>query len=568
MRRAKVMALGLVLLSAGFLLASAGVPRRGPDRLVLIPKDQVGVWDVLRIRGIDVRQELETAFLALADREDLVLLRKSRIRFSVVVRNAGGRKFFLVPAAGAADRAELASLGKIALVEPSTVLFWTETGDPLSLLPSGLPRKPLASRSIGPYLRPSRPLETEAVALRAADPLVDLLASRVSGDNLLGLVQSLQDFQTRFASTANCEAAGTAISNYFQGLGLDVSFQTFSFGGGYTSRNVIAENPGESYPEDVLIICGHYDSISPADTRLTLAPGADDNGSGTAAVMEAARILADVPLDFSVRFIAFSAEEWGLFGSGAYAAQARRGGERILGVINLDMIAYADAVPEDLEIIVNSRSDWLAVRLGAAANQYAGLVTRKTVDASITYSDHSPFWDNGYPALLAIEDYPVRNPYYHRTTDTADSLNLAFFEASARAALALLAELAQPLKAGYPETPLGLAAETHLYTSLFNSVRTVRLSWTGGQSVSGYNVYRTDTSHLDYARINGEAVTGTTFTDRMISTETPFYYVVTAVDASGLESNASREVEALFPAVYLPPVGVADISAILRGGGR
>ena len=109
-------------------------------------------------------------------------------------------------------------------------------------------------------------------------------------------------------------------------------------------------------------------------------------------------------------------------------------------------------------------SSWPPARITASSE------ATKTVDASFVYSDHSPFWDNGYPALLAIEDNPLTNPYYHRTTDTLDTLNLDFFTSATRASVGLLAELAQPIKAGYPRTPVGFYADSVVYRSLFNSL--------------------------------------------------------------------------------------------------
>ncbi len=376
----------------------------------------------------------------------------------------------------------------------------------------------------------------------APDPLVETIVSLVSGSGLAARVQALQDFQTRYASTSNCEAAGQALFDAFSALGLDdVRFQGFPFSV-YTSRNVIAEKRGETYPDHVFIICGHYDSTSPAPLNQTLAPGADDNASGTAAVLEAARVLAAFPLDFTVRFIAFSAEEWGLFGSRAYAAAARQANERILGVINLDMIAYADALPEDLQIIVNSRSGWLADLFLAAAANYGTLGATKTVNASFVYSDHSPFWDNGYPALLAIEDDPLNNPYYHQTSDTLDKLDLGFFTAAARASVGLLAELAQPVREGHPRTPVGLRGRFTSYTSLFNSLQAMQLTWTAQADAAGYNVYRSETTRAGYVRINDAPVAAPSFTDDDLGLDPVYYYVVTAVGPTGLESNRSVEI--------------------------
>ena len=534
-----------VFLVCGLLFVLSLPQSKPPVSLVKVFKDRGPAWAVLERLQIDVRQELETCFLALADREDLRALRKSRVAFSIIDREAGDIEgYFIVPLRAPGTLDELRARGRAAAVEPQTAVFWTTAGPPIEVLPSELPRKPLPSSSVLPFLRAPVEIKRAAPVSVSQDPLVGLITAQVSEAGLRSLVQSLQDFQTRYASTASCEAAGDFIYNTFSSLGLDdVWFEPFVFSSGYQSRNVIAEKTGETYPQDILIICGHYDSTSPSTTRQTLAPGADDNASGTAAVIEAARVLAAHPLDFTVRFIAFSAEEWGLWGSRDYAGKARTAGESIIGVINLDMIAYADAMPEDLEVIVNGRSEWLAERLIAAAGLYADLTARKTVDSSFVYSDHSPFWDRGYRALLAIEDNPLRNPYYHQTTDTIDKLNFEFFTASARASLALLAELAQPVREGYPRTPIGLTAAPVVYRSLFSAVKSARLTWAAQTGTSGYNVYRTNMSHLDYVKLNNAPVTSTTFTDDHLQIDLPYYYVVTGVGTTGLESNFSREAE-------------------------
>ena len=531
-----------ILLMGGLLFLSSFPASRGPRSLIRIPKGPDFPFRVLSRLQIDVRQELGSCLLALADREDIILLRRNGVRFSILARNAAERDILVVRTDSPEALAALRSAGKAISVEPGTAVFWTETGSPSEAVPAGLPRKVLSSRTVRMDLRPAASAGRPAPQAVAQDPLVETIVSLVSSSDLSSDVQSLQDFQTRYASTSNCEASGQYIYNAFSGLGLDdVRFAPFTFSGSYSSRNVVAKKTGETYPGDIVIICAHYDSTSPSASRQTLAPGADDNASGTAAVLEAARVLAAFPVDFTVRFIAFSAEEWGLYGSRAYAAAARQAGESIVGVINLDMIAYANAMPEDLQVIVNPASGWLADRFLVSAANYGVLGATKTIDASFVYSDHAPFWDSGYPALLAIEDDPLTNPYYHKTTDTLDKINLDFFTSATRASVGLLAELAQPLREGYPKTPKGLAAAPVVYSSLFNALKAVRLTWSSQSDAAGYNVYRTNFSHLDYIKVNDSPVVGTMYSDSDVRTDLPYYYVVTAVGATGLESSRSRE---------------------------
>jgi len=231
------------------------------------------------------------------------------------------------------------------------------------------------------------------------------------------------------------------------------------------------------------------------------------------------------------------------------------------------MIAFADAMPEDLQVIVNSASGWLADRFLDSAANYGALGATKTIDASFVYSDHAPFWDSGYPALLAIEDDPLQNPYYHKTTDTLDKINLDFFASATRASLGLLAELAQPIKEGYPGTPVGLSATSVVYSSLFSALKAVRLTWIAQAGAAGYNVYRTNFSHLDYVKVNDSPVVGTTYSDDSVRPDLPYFYVVTAVGATGLESNRSREA-GVASDVSPAMAALRTLSFLLLGDGR
>lgn len=516
-----------------------------PIDLVKISKEDPLVWEILHSQRITIVQELDSCFIARMERGLVSVLEENHISYSILDRDIKDREYFLVysPSLEPSVLDRLRAIGQAVPVEKETLLFWTEKEDPNLLLPSEFERKALSSESILPYLEtpyPSLPPEKKIIE-RRENEVIRQIVNEVSLQSLRNFVQSLQDFTTRYATTPNCDAAAESIFNYFQSLGLETKFQPFAFRTTNTSRNIIAELRGKTYPEDIVIICAHYDSTS--NLAPAIAPGADDDGSGTAAVMEAARILSKYPLDFSVRFIAFSAEELGLYGSKAYASEARNRNEKIIGVINLDMISYADSLPEDFDIIVNPASQWLAEKVSLSSEAYALLSIRKIIKSSYPYSDHSPFWDKGYPALCGIEDDPLKNPYYHKVTDTVDTLNFEFFTSSTKAGLATLADLSQPLRAGYPGTPQGFTAKSKIISSLFNSIKNVTLTWDSVPGVVGYNVYRTGTSHLYYKKINSSPLSGTFFVDRNLKPELRYFYAITSVGGGGLESNFSREAE-------------------------
>jgi hypothetical protein len=286
----------------------------------------------------------------------------------------------------------------------------------------------------------------------------------------------------------------------------------------------------------VVIVSAHYDSFS--DERQTLAPGADDNASGVATVIETARLLVGHEFDFTVRFIAFGAEERGLLGSQRYAQAARQRGEQIVAVVNLDMVAYADRQPEDLDIVGSSASGWLAERLSAAATATASLASVTQVRTTFG-SDCAPFWQQGFAAVCGIEDVPLANPYYHKTTDRLDTLDLGLATAITRAVVATVTGLAQPYQT--PAPPAGVVARSQAVRSLFRRARAVSLEWRAGAAgVTGYNVYRAEASHGSYRKLNTTPLRERSFAELVDATRDAFY-VVTAVDATGRESNYSGE---------------------------
>jgi hypothetical protein len=164
----------------------------------------------------------------------------------------------------------------------------------------------------------------------------------------------------------------------------------------------------------------------------------------------------------------------------------------------------------------------------------------------MVYSDHASFWDRGFPALLAIEDEPLRNPYYHQTGDTLDTLNLDFCAQAARAALATVAVLAQPVGFG-PPPPVRLEARSSFFSSLLGTRKNIYLSWAPSPDVTGYNIYRTDIPYNYHEKINDRLVTEPKYADRGVASGMWHFYVITAVGQDGVESNFSRQVD-------VPPV--------------
>lgn len=238
-------------------------------------------------------------------------------------------------------------------------------------------------------------------------------------------------------------------------------------------NNIYATKTGTTYPDQYYIICGHYDATS--QSPMVRAPGADDNGSGTAAVIEAARVLADYNFNYSIKFMVFPGEEQGLHGSAAYAAWAAQTGEQILGVLNLDMIAYDGNNDGIVEIHSGTMGSSQAIGSFLSTNIAAfglSLIPQVITTGATTASDHASFWNYGYPAILLIEDFQDFTPYYHTTNDLLSTLNMPYFLENTRltvGTLALLAEIDSTTVGVTPDAPL--ASEFRLaepYPNPFN----------------------------------------------------------------------------------------------------
>jgi hypothetical protein len=249
----------------------------------------------------------------------------------------------------------------------------------------------------------------------------------------------------------------TYIHDEFAALGLSVQDQPVTYQG-ETFPNVIGSLAGTVCPDTSFIVGAHYDTVG-------ASPGADDNASGVAGVLETARVLSSESFPATIEFVAFSFEEDGLIGSELMASEASAGGKDIAGVLVMDMIGYyteepgSQTYPEGfppgypdtgdfIGVIGNTAShSLLKTFLGAAASAVPGLATESLGlpgnggSPSDTWrSDHASFWDAGYEALLITDTAWSRNPNTHQPTDTLDTLDLDFAADVANALVAAVVE--------------------------------------------------------------------------------------------------------------------------------
>ena len=216
----------------------------------------------------------------------------------------------------------------------------------------------------------------------------------------------------------------------------------------HTSRNIVASLPGIQDDLSECVIVAHYDSYNQDIDPMRAAPGANDNASGTSALLEAARIARKYAFHRELKFVAVSGEELGMYGSNHYARQALTQGRTIIGVVNGDMIGYPTTSDTARLIIGTYLTPNRLLDSALAANQRYGLgLTLVTEVDSTGASDYGPFAIMGYDALDIAEGTPAEiwggaDPYYHSSADIASNMSPGLVRRGAQLMLAVAVNLA------------------------------------------------------------------------------------------------------------------------------
>ena len=412
---------------------------------------------------------------------------------------------------------------------------------------------------------PQRPIPVDARAVvinpgLAYDPAIAALAQLVTVEHFRADVETLQAFNTRSTYAPNHDAVADWIKGKFQSLGVaDVAIDSFVDPGfqaylqsyfGTTDthklRNVIATIPGATDTSVVYIAGGHFDtSVWPYNPW---APGADDNGSGTAAIFEMARVLAANPPNSTVKLIAFDCEEWGLYGSRKDANDELAAGRDIGCMLNYDMIG---SIGNDSVFVskVYPGSESYSRLLGQSALWYGRTNDTNLVpeynSVYLNGSDSWRYYGNGFKATYAEE--LSFSPVYHQTNDSTTYMNMRYGTSIVRAGLGMVATLAN-----YPQAVKGLAVRD------IGDGQSLRAAWQAiaASNVVAYRLYWGRTSGV-YADSMDVTAVGDTI-DGLLS-DSLYYVAVAAVDAQGRTSPLLTEATGTPRAVPLPPSPLAAI---------
>lgn len=283
----------------------------------------------------------------------------------------------------------------------------------------------------------------------AQNPLIQSLLNDVRLDSLTNFVKQLSGKKT---VVINC-VTDTIKSRQYQQPGNEKAFQFMkqefirfgyqvdSFQFNPTGKNLLAIKTGYKYPNKRFMLGAHYDNWP----LTTVAPGADDNASGTSTVLEAGRVFSNYSFPYTIVFVLWDEEEPGLLGSVAYVPTIGSNSETLMGYVNVDMLGWDgnnDSVA-DVNVRPVANSYTLRDKAVFCNTAYNIQLNLHIVDPGNGSTDHAPFWNNGHSAIGIDEEYDNDfNPFWHTPADSLAQFNLNFYQKCSKLAYATIAEFA------------------------------------------------------------------------------------------------------------------------------
>ena len=290
------------------------------------------------------------------------------------------------------------------------------------------------------------------------DERYSAMMDHISIENLKEHVRNIHGDRNPYDRYSKLEQVARYLQKEFLAMGLEVKEDLFQWEG-KTYKNILVEKRGTISPDRVVILGAHYDTVQGS-------PGADDNASALAVLLEIGRNIEKVPLGSTLKLIAFALEEYGYVGSLRYAERAKKEGETILGMISLEMVGFTGPrqdypfyldpkqyppVGDFIGIVGNEGSKALLesfrrafkTQIPQLPSEFLLVPGKGEGMDEVRLSDHSPFWDLGFPALLVTDTAFLRNPNYHLPSDTMETLDFEFMRKVAVGIYHAVVELAR-----------------------------------------------------------------------------------------------------------------------------
>ena len=340
-------------------------------------------------------------------------------------------------------------------------------------------------------LRAERDLRQRGTAMFAAiAPRVRALVAKVSSARIYHYAQALFRFGSKHDTQPGNRQAIEYLETTLRSFGYQPELQWFEPSPGVRSANVVATLRGTSDPEVHYVVGSHFDSVEEG-------PGADDNTSGTTALLEVARVLAQRPQAATIRFVWFTSEESGLRGSGEFVRLAKAAGERVVGALNNDMIGWAN--DDRLDNTIRYANPGLRDLQHAAGFLFCDLITYDS--RYYKFTDAHSLVDGFGDVVSGIGSYPVLgNPHYHQPHDVLETVNHRLVAAVSRTTLAsvvLMASSPSRLAEVTASRAAGGTVDMNWKPAIERGVTSYRVRWEDRQGrIGGTRVVRGTSARL------------------------------------------------------------------------
>ncbi len=415
-------------------LSANGIAQAPDEYLIAISLDSSTDTHALESLHLPLYHRFERTLIAGLPGERLDQVQQSGVRFTILDRRPWRESYYLVSSRRVdMTRAGLHG-GTVLMSDEGTALVRAGSIDDLALDNSlfewtEMQRAPF-------FFRDEKVLRRSPVP-SGLDSIIAPLVEHIHADSVRRFIQELQNFETRYCLAQNRDTVALWIRDQFLRMGYtDVRLDSFYHTNTWQT-NVIATLPGTTKPDQIILIGGHHDSYS-SGSPMVLAPGADDNASGTAAVLEIARIMQKFGYrsKSTILFATFAAEERGLIGSRAHAEAMKQHGAQISLMINHDMISYTSTSPSLSSVDINYYSGYEHLRDAASdmVRRYCDLTPRNG-RLNSSGSDSYSYWTNGFPAVYFAETQ--FSPFYHSPQDVISNYNMEYCAQIIKASCAL-----------------------------------------------------------------------------------------------------------------------------------
>jgi len=389
----------------------------------------------------DAIVRLNDGYLVLADTESLLRLTESGLEYRLVAANIERNQLTID---GRLDRYNI-NRYPVVFEQDNLRLYRVDPSE-FNLLPEEAQLFSLqAARPVIDYR------EQHVWDVTASADLMDLetLIAMIDLDSLQSYVEYLEGFKRPAGSLPN-SITRDWVAGKFADFGYDsIVIDGFVAGIGGTPtncQNVIAYKVGTTYPNHHVIVGAHRDAVP-------VSPGADDNGSGTAGVLDVARILKDIETDLTMIFVLFDAEEDGLLGAYHYVDEASARGDSIVYMLNMDMLGFMNNI--STATVYHGADQTYSKLWQSLADSLLGITG--ILSGNSGGSDHYPFTQEGYPATFIIE-YNFSS-VYHSALDSSTYMNFDYMTKLVKASAATAYTVAMtggPLPSLFFDYPVGI----------------------------------------------------------------------------------------------------------------